>query len=143
MVTLSNFQSSKQGRTFIDVINDSRINFQKVIDFFNDPVILTRMEDSELHHQRPPLAGVIIEFESLPDVHVLLNNNDAHSTVRFRQAVGVLVKLHMGARGWVKSNVKGSLGKRANVQPRTTTAGAYHNKQGLSQWFTRAERYKK
>jgi hypothetical protein len=49
----------------------------------------------------------------------------------------------MERRGWRKTGRKGSLGVRAAVVPRTTTAGAYHNTGGLAFWFLRAERYER
>ncbi|MDP2325082.1 MAG: hypothetical protein Q8N51_13780 [Gammaproteobacteria bacterium] len=143
MVTLQNFMADSQGRRFTDVVADSRIPFQHVVDFFNDPARRLRMEDSETHHDRPPLAGVIKEFELDPLVGQFLGGHDGHTTRRFRQAIGVLVRLHMESMGWVKKGEKGSLGRRIPVEPGTTTPGAYVNQGGLSKWFTRAERYSK
>jgi hypothetical protein len=56
-----------------------------------------------------------------------------------RQAVGVLVRMIMEARGWRKTGRKGSLGVRApkdRTQPK-------HNTGGLAFWFLRAERYER
>jgi hypothetical protein len=61
--------------------------------------------------------------------------------MRFRQAVGVAVRILMESHGWRTTGRKGSLGVRASVPPRTARAGAYHNTGGLALWFTRAERY--
>jgi hypothetical protein len=141
MITLKDFSSESQGKTFADVIKDSRINFQEVIDFFNDTKRLIRMEDSENHHDRPALAGVIKEFEESPNIKTFLSKNDAHTTFRFRQAVGALVRMHMESRGWEKTGTKGSLGTRGKVKPNSTKPGSYINKHGLSKWFTRTERY--
>ena len=62
-------------------------------------------------------------------------------TTRFRQAVGVVVRIIMEAHGWKTTGRKGSLGVRVKVPIRTPTAGASHNTGGLAVWFTRAERY--
>jgi hypothetical protein len=137
----SDFLGDQQGRKFFDVVKDNRIAFQQVIDFFVEPDRVRRLIESELDHDRPPLAGVIREFEAVPAVSKFLSSYDAHTTRRFRQAVGVVVRIIMETCGWSKTGRKGSLGKRADVPPHTTTPGAYHNVKGLSIWFTRTERY--
>ena len=140
--TIADFLNDKQGNTFSDVTNDNRIDFQKVISFFVRSDRIRRLVESEIDHDRPPLAGVIRELEMQPQVDNFLRSYDAHTTQRFRQAVGVLVRIIMvDFLGWSKTGRKGSLGKRAQVPPRTTTPGAYYNVKGLAIWFTRAERY--
>lgn len=143
MITMDDFKADPQGRRFTDVINDQRIDFQIVIDFFNVPDKVRRMVESELHHDRPPLAGVVKEFEAISEVDAFLGGEDSHTTTRFRQAIGVLIRMHMGQQGWNTTGRKGSLGTRAKTPPRTTAPGAYHNTSGLSKWFTRCERYQK
>lgn len=140
-IDLQDFLDEPQGKTYKDVVNDTRISFQIVIDFFNRQDIQARLEGSELHHDRPPLAGVVREFEAVPAVDDFFQSNDAHTTQRFRQAVGALVRMHMEGSNWSKTGRKGSLGTRGKVPPGTTTPGAYQNTSGISKWFTRAERY--
>ena len=143
MISLKEFQSDRQGSKFSDVINDKRIDFCIVIDFFNNLEIIRRMEESELHHERTPFAGVVKTFEKMPMVDEFLKGYDAHTTQRFRQATGVLIRMHMESRGWRTTGKKGSLGTRAKVKPGTKTPGSHYNVSGLSRWFTKAERYKK
>lgn len=143
MVSIDDFRNDSQGRRFTDVINDERIDFQLIIDFFNEEDCVRRMTDSELHHDRPPLAGVVKEFEAIPEIDSFLSGEDSHTTTRFRQAIGVLIRMHMEEQGWQKTGRKGSLGTRAKVPSGTTEPGAYHNKSGLSKWFTRCERYER
>ena len=135
MITIYDFLSDNQGKRFKDVAEDQRICFEDIIKFFNRPDILKRLEDSELHHKRPALAGVIVEMERIKTVNNFFTTNDAHTTVRFRQAVGVLVKLHMLQNGWTTTNVKGSLGTR---NPKLQYE---NNDKSLSRWFSKAERY--
>jgi len=135
------FAQDNQGRRFADVIADTRIPFRPILEFFEDSNRQRRLVESELHHDRPALAGVIRELEARPDVDQFFRSNDGHLTTRFRQAVGVIVRLIMEHHGWRTTGRKGSLGVRASVAPRTTNVGAYHNTGGLSLWFTRAERY--
>lgn len=141
MPLIDRFQIDPQGRRYTDVLNDPRIELAAVAAFFDDPDIQRRMMDSEIHHDRPALAGVIREFEARPDVDKFLRTYDAHTTTRFRQAVGVLVKIVMLGLGWRTTGSKGSLGTRAKLLQPSNAPGAYANDSGLSKWFTRAERY--
>ena len=142
-LTMKEFLSDKQGSRFRDVVEDSRLDFQVVVDFFNESARQIRMEDSEEHHDRPALAGVVRELENTEPFMSFFRRHDGHTTRRVRQAIGVVVRMLMEKRGWRKRGTKGSLGQRVSVRPRTTTPGAYHNTSGLSWWFTRSERYKK
>lgn len=141
MSLITEFSQDHQGRTFADVMNDPRIDFNAVLVFFDDLDRQRRMIESEVHHDRPALAGVVRELETLPTVDAFFQNNDAHTTRRFRQAVGVIVRIVMEGHGWRTTGRKGSLGTRVKVAPGTTTPGAYRNSGGLATWFTRAERY--
>ncbi len=140
LMSLANdFSNDRQGRRFKDVLHDSRVNFKLVLDFFDNPNRQQRMIESELHHDRPPLAGVIKELEVQPDVNAFFRTNGSQTTRRFRQAVGVVVRIVMEQHGWKTTGRKGSLGSRKKATFGTTSPGV--NEGGLSRWFTRAERY--
>lgn len=136
-VTRKSFLEDRQGKTFIDVVDDPECPFDKVLEFFSDEGRQRRMEESEIHHDRPPLAGVVREFESYPAINRFLAGVHAQRTRRFRQAVGLLVRIIMEQRGWQKTGRKGSLGVRASKSPQKPD----HNTGGLAFWFIRAERY--
>ena len=138
-VSRNEFLDDRQGKTFADVVNDTGQPFDVVFEFFNDAGRQRRMEESELHHDRSPLAGVVRELESQPAIDQFLTGVHARRTVRFRQAVGVLVRIIMERRGWRKTGRKGSLGVRAIRTVRTPA----HNTGGLAFWFIRAERYER
>ncbi len=140
-VTRQDFLQDRQGRTFADVLNDLEQPFDDVLKFFNDEARQRRMEESEIHHDRPPLAGVVRELEAQPSVDGFLSSQHPRRTKRLRQAVGVVVRMMMERLGWKKTGKKGSLGVRAKVAHGTATPGAYHNTGGLAFWFLRAERY--
>jgi hypothetical protein len=140
-ITRDIFLQDRQGRTFADVLNDPEQPFDAVLDFFNDENRQRRMEESEIHHDRAPLAGVVRELESQSAIDDFLSSKHPQRTKRLRQAVGVVVRMIMERLGWRKTGKKGSLGVRATVAPRTATPGAYHNTGGLAFWFLRAERY--
>ena len=136
-VTRKDFLDDRQGKTFADVVNDPEQPFDVVLEFFSDADRQRRMEESELHHDRPPLAGVVRELESQPDIDRFLGGVHIRRNTRFRQAIGVLVRVIMERRGWQKTGRKGSLGVRASRAAQTPA----HNTGGLAFWFIRAERY--
>jgi hypothetical protein len=137
-ITREEFLDDRQGRTFADVLNDPKQPFAEVLAFFSDENRQRRMEESELHHDRAPIAGVVRELESVPAIDQFLSGLHARQTQRFRQAIGVLVRIVMQRRGWKKTGKKGSLGVRAT----TSNSAPSHNTGGLAFWFVRAERYK-
>ena len=140
-LTRKAFIEDRQGRTFSDVLDDSEQPFDDVLTFFSDRERQRRMEEAEIHHDRPALSGVIRELEAQPSIDRFLGTEDPRRTKRLRQAVGVVVRIIMEQRGWAKTGKKGSLGVRAPVARGTRTPGAYHNTGGLAFWFLRAERY--
>lgn len=139
-ITRKTFLEDRQGRTFADVLDDPEQPIDIVLDFFNNADRQRRMEESELHHDRSPLAGVVRELESIPAVDQFLSEIHTHRSKRFRQAVGVLVRMIMELRGWRKTGRKGSLGVRAAA---TDTPSPRHNTGGLAFWFIRGERYER
>ncbi len=146
IITLEEFGNDRLGARFPDIYgmrkddNKSTIkrkfDFQKVIDFFNDPERIRRMEESEIHHDRPALAGVVREFENLNYIDGYFKENDPRYTIRLKQAVGILVKLHMVKRGWYTTGIKGIIGTRGAEKQA-------ENVSGLSKWFKSSERYRK
>lgn len=138
-ITRDTFLEDNQGRRFTDVVNDPDQPLDAVLEFFNDPDRQRRMEESEIHHDRPPLSGVVRELESHPAIDRCLADTHTPRSKRLRQAVGVVIRMIMHARGWRKTGRKGSLGVR------TTKGGLApnHNTGGLAFWFIRAERYER
>lgn len=137
LITRDDFVADRQGRTFTDVIDDPAQPLDEVIAFFSDKDRQRRMEESEIHHDRAPLAGVVRELESQPAIHRYLSEIHARRSQRLRQAIGVVVRMVMERRGWQKTGKKGSLGVRAAKSRSAPT----HNTGGLALWFVRAERY--
>src|SRR5450432_212682 len=136
-VTRDEFLKDRQGRTFVDALNDPGQPFDKVLEFFSNEDRQRRMEEAEIHHDRAPMAGVVREFEALPAINKFLGTVQAQRNQRLRQAIGVLVRMIMEGRGWKKTGKKGSLGVRSSKSTETPS----HNTGGLAFWFVRAERY--
>lgn len=143
VITRQDFLQDRQGKTFADVVNDSGHPFDAVLAFLSDQQRQRRMQESETHHDRAPLAGVVRELEAQPAIDAFLSSKHPQRTKRLRQAVGVLVRMIMERLGWRKTGKKGSLGVRGKMAPRTAPPGAYHNTGGLAFWFLRAERYER
>ena len=139
MQLANQFSKDKQGRRYADVLKLDL--FQSILTFFDDPDRQRRMVESELHHDRPALAGVVRELEDREDLNEFLATNPGHITTRFRQAIGVVVRTIMENKGWQKTGRKGSLGVRTKTKDAFPMKGATTNTGGLSVWFTRAERY--
>ncbi len=152
VITRQRFLEDRQGRTFADVLNDPEQPLDQVLAFFSDGDRQRRMEEAEIHHSRPPLAGVVRELEFQSDVDRFLTSQSPRRTKRMRQAVGVVVRMIMERRGWQKTGKKGSLGVRAGKttaknsnsgKSSSTEPSANHNTGGLAFWFLRAERYER
>ncbi|MBW3600134.1 MAG: hypothetical protein KY475_23030 [Planctomycetes bacterium] len=136
-MTREAFLEDRLGKAFTDVAGDSAQPFDEALQFFSDERRQQRMEEAEIHHDRPPLAGVVREFESQPAIDRFFREIHPRQSKRFRQAVGALVRLIMEGRGWKKTGRKGSLGVRAAKDSQVPN----HNTGGLAFWFLRAERY--
>jgi len=137
VITKEKLFEDLQGRTFSDVANSPEQSFDAILDFFNNEARQRRMEESEIHHDRPPLAGVVRELESHPTIDRALAETNNQKSKRLRQAIGVVVRMIMEARGWQKTGRKGSLGVRKSKDPFEPG----FNTGGLALWFVRAERY--
>src|SRR3990172_8156304 len=111
-ISRSDFLDDRQGKTFADVLNDPEQPFGEVLEFFSDADRQRRMEESETHHDRAPMAGVVRELEAKPAINRFLATKHPRRSQRLRQAVGVLVRMIMEGRGWQKTGKKGSLGVR-------------------------------
>jgi hypothetical protein len=137
VVSRDAFLRDRQGRTFADLVNDADVPLDNVLAFFSCEERQRRMEESEIDHDRAPLAGVVRELESLPVLHKYFAEHNSQLAKRLRQAIGVVVRMIMENRGWKKTGRKGSLGVRVGHANQRLA----HNTGGLAFWFMRAERY--
>jgi len=139
-ITRKQFLADTQGRTFVDVAADTEQPFDIILKFFSSADRQRRMEESEIHHDRSSLAGVVRELEAEPAVNLFLSEVRATQSKRLRQAIGVVVRILMERRGWKKTGRKGSLGVRA---VKAAVPAPRHNTGGLAFWFIRGERYER
>lgn len=92
--------------------------FVRLFALLNDPANEQRLIDAEMH-QLPALCGVVRFIEADPAIKAVLA--EGRAGYRFRQTVGVALKLKMAKLGWRTTGRKGSV------------KGASH--------FTKAEHY--
>ena len=91
------------------MLNDSEQPFDTVIDLSICEGRQRRMQESEIHHDRAPLAEVVREPESQAPIDDSLSSNHPQSTKRLRQALGVATRMSMEHHGWKKTGKRSSL----------------------------------
>lgn len=111
------FLADAHAAKYRDVVENHPDAFARVLAILNDPYQQEQLVAAETFG-RPALAGVVRAIEGDEIVAACLGSP---ASLRFRQAVGVAVRLAMEALGWSTTGRKGSV------------RGATH--------FRRAERY--
>lgn len=113
-MSLAEFQGDSHGRTFSDVINGAPQALRETFEVLARPEVQLRMQDAELHHDRPALSGAIREVESCPAVASVLRATGTPAEKRFRdrykRAVGATVRMIMESNGWSKTGRKNAIG---------------------------------
>ena len=134
--------SDSQGKKFVGLFKDPRLDFDEILAFFEDEGRQRRLIDAAAAG-KTALEGVIAELEGLPAVDRFFRGNDVRETKRLRQAIGVIVRILMDRLGWERAGRKGYLGRRARVAAGISWApGEPYNESGPSRWFNRAENYR-
>ena len=113
-LSAEDFTRDPHAAKYRDQLKAHRPAFERLFALLNDPANEQRLIDAE-SYDKPALAGVVRFIEDDPAIATILESD------RFRQTVGVAVKLKMAKLGWQKSGKKG------------TVTGARH--------FVKAERY--
>ncbi len=119
LIDAAAFQADAHGAKYAAFVRHHRDAFAHVFSVINDPAAERRMVDVSTDRE-PALLAVVGRIEASPAVRVVLA--DDRATNRFRQAVGVAVKLKMERLRWVP------MGKRASVARR-------------AEYFRKGERY--
>ena len=109
MVTSDAFDADRQGRQFGDVYHNKKLLAEAVYDVVNDPNARLRMEIVTVHLGLPALAGITRELEQQPEVRKFFDRTNRGDTLRFRQFVGVAVRLAMEEVTFVTTGRKGYL----------------------------------
>ncbi|MDE0067017.1 MAG: hypothetical protein OXN44_09105 [Acidimicrobiaceae bacterium] len=110
------FRRDPHARRYRGQLHDHPLVYKRLFELLNDPANEQRLMDAE-SYGKPALAGVVRFIEGDPAMATVLGSD------RFRQTVGVAVRLKMAKLGWQKTGKKG------------TVSGA--------RYFVKAERYTK
>ena len=86
--------------------------FQNLFELLNLPANEQRLTDAEMHNL-PALAGVVRFIEADPTIERILVSGPPG--FRFRQSVGVAVKLKMAKLGWRSTGRKGAVKGASHV----------------------------
>lgn len=136
------FNSDSHGRRYADVVNDPNIPWNATISFFESEQIVRDMITFQTEGDLPPLYGVVRRLEKVPEIASYLGGTDAHITQRYRQAVGVLIRIIMESNGFrVSARSPGPLGTRKKIPASSNAPGAYENESGVSRWFVSSKYY--
>ena len=129
MGLLEQLHADPHAMRYSDVLHTdaARRSLDDLLDFFESPDIVRRMIESELHHNRPALAGVVKDLETLIQKQIAVaiaagDLNEGPTAMRRNQMIGVIVRIVMKSNRWEPTGKKGSLA-------------------GLSTMFNRGERY--
>jgi hypothetical protein len=106
-ITRPGLLQDRQGRAFADVLNNSER--PSVIDVSICEGRQRGMQESEIHHDRAPLAEVVQEPESQSPIDDLFSSHHRQITKRLRQALGVATRSSMEHHGWKETGKKSSL----------------------------------
>jgi len=139
-ITMKDFLGDGQGRRFADVANDPHVQWDKWVAWLNNRPRQECLEMAEVHFDMPALAGILRELEAEPFVRDYFDRRTPQATLRTKQALGVLVKLHMERRGWSTTGTKGPLGRR---DPLYSGRGDHNGPRSFSRYWQSAERYKR
>jgi hypothetical protein len=100
-VDRSTFLSDTHGAKYVKALDAHASARDRFFQLLNDPCNEHRLLDAEaLGH--PALAGVVRFLDSDPEIGPVVATE-----LRFRQAVGVGIRLKMEELGWGKTGVKG------------------------------------
>ncbi len=97
----STFESDAHGAKYVKALDAHASARDRFFELLNDACNEHRLQDAEaLGH--PALAGIVRFLDDDPETGWVVATE-----LRFRQAVGVGVRLKMEELGWVKTGVKG------------------------------------
>ncbi|MDQ3310934.1 MAG: hypothetical protein M3501_03520 [Actinomycetota bacterium] len=106
VLTRNDFATDTHAAKYRSTLDGHSIATGRLIEILNEPANEQRLVDAELDG-RPALSGVVRYVEGDDAIREILETgSDGH---RFRQAVGVAVRLKMERLGWATTGTKGSV----------------------------------
>jgi len=105
-IDLDDFFNDPHASKYRDELDRRPEAFARLFALLNEPANEQRLRDAEMH-QMPALCGVVRFIENDPTIAcVLSEDRPGH---RFRQSIGVAVKLKMAKLGWQTTGRKGAV----------------------------------
>lgn len=105
-LSLQDFKSDAHAARYQGELDAHPAAARRLVELLNEPANEQRLQDVETHGL-PALTGVVQSIETDADIEpVLATGTAAH---RFRQAVGVAIKLKMKRLGWTTTGRKGTV----------------------------------
>lgn len=104
-ITAQHFLEDPHAAKYRDVVENHSDAFAQVVAILNDPYYQEQLSAAE-RFGRPALSGVVHAIEADEIVAASLASP---ASLRFRQTVGVAVRLTMEAMGWSTTGKKGSI----------------------------------
>jgi hypothetical protein len=104
-ITAQHFLEDPHAARYRDVVENHPDAFAKVVAILNDPYQQEQLLAAE-RFGRPALAGVVGAIEA---DEIVTGSLASPASLRFRQAVGVAVRLTMEALGWSTTGKKGPI----------------------------------
>jgi hypothetical protein len=103
VLTLPQFLADPQGRRCRDVVASPEFepSFQKALDILNRSDCQERMRMAEIYFHQPAIAGAAHELEDLLAAVKFFATQSQFN--RFKQALGVAVRILMEQMGWKKT----------------------------------------
>lgn len=120
MLSIKSFETATHGRRFLPVVNDPTVPARQVLHLLNDPQNLDGMAFVTENIDYPALGAIVKKLERIPEVDKYFRSTPSRDTLKFRQCVGMAVRLAMEGNGFRTTGKKGYIGS-------------------ISDWFTRAE----
>lgn len=124
MLSTKSFEVAPHGRRFLPVVNNPKVPVRQFMDLLNDPRNLDGMAFVTENIEYPALGAVVKKLERIPEVDKYFRSTPRAVTLKFRQCVGMGVRLAMEAQGFKVTGRKGHIGS-------------------IAKWFTRAEIFEK
>lgn len=104
-ITAQHFLEDRHAAKYRDIVESHAAAFAQVVAILNDPYYQEQLSAAE-RFGRPALSGVVQAIEADETVAASLASP---ASLRFRQTVGVAVRLTMEAMGWSTTGKKGSI----------------------------------
>jgi hypothetical protein len=101
------FQGDPHAARYVGVLEAYPVAFDRLLDLLNDP-LAERLLEHESEQGHAALRAIVGPVESDPVLHAAVV--DDTNGQRFRQAVGVAIRLKMARLGWTTSGRKGPVG---------------------------------